>query len=149
MKGRGHSDGIDHVRGVSTLSRKQVRDRIRRRESLRDQDMRALDLSGLCFDELDVRRAKLAEANLTGSTFRGADLSEASLWHAKLRDVVFDGANLEGADLDTAILDGATFRGAKIRRAIFPCRRVSLSRIQQSVRTGSRVYVKSASVDKE
>ena len=122
-----------------TLSRKQVQDAIRKRNSLRDTDVRGEDLSGLAFDGMDLRNAKLAEADLTGCSFKQADLSGASLWNANLQDANLDGAILEETDLDFANLDGCTIRGARIRKAIFPLSQVDMDTINQAAQSGSRL----------
>ena len=85
-----------------TLSKKQIIDAISRQEVLIDCDMRGLDLTGVCFDGMDLRRCKLAECNLSRATSRGADLHLASLWHCECQDAVFDNANLEGTGLGLA-----------------------------------------------
>lgn len=126
-----------------TLSRKQVQDAIRKRNSLRDSDVRGEDLSGLAFDGMDLRNAKLAEADLSGCSFRQANLSGASLWNANLQDANLDGAILEEADLDFANLDGCTIRGARIRKAIFPVGQLDLESIQQAAQSGSRLRMES------
>ncbi len=115
--------------------------RLARGDSLADNDLRGLDLTGVCFDGADLRRAKLAESNLARATFRGADLSGASLWHSDCKDAVFDEANLEEADLDFANIDGCTFKNAKVRKAIFPNPRQTLDEVTQSVRTGKKIRV--------
>jgi len=130
-----------------TLSKKQILDAIVRRASLADCDMRGLDLSGTCFDGVDLRRSKLAECNLSRATFRGADLQAASLWHSECQDAVFDDANLEEADFDFSNLDGCTFHNAKIRKAIFPFTRLPLKAVIESVRTGKRVRMSRRSFD--
>lgn len=123
------------------LNKKQILEAIAKKEPLIDCDMRGLDLSGVCFDGMDLRRCKLGESNLSRATFRGADLYLASMWHSELQDAVFDEANLEEADLDFANLDGCTFKGAKVRKAIFPFSRLSLEKILDSVKTGKKVHM--------
>jgi len=130
-----------------TLSQKQVLDAISRGDAMIDCGLRGLDLTGVSFDGVDMRRAKLAECNLSRATFRGADLQLASLWHCECQDAIFDQANLEEADLDFCNLDGCSFRGAKIRKAIFPFSRLPLAKITESVRTGKRVRMASGPFD--
>jgi uncharacterized protein YjbI with pentapeptide repeats len=130
---------LDEFAGVRTLTRKQVGDMIRRRESLVEVDLRGCDLSGLSFDGLDLTAAKFGEANLSKCSFRGARLARASFWGSSLRDVTFDEADLEEADFDYANLDGVTLRGAKTRKAIFPLKRVSLESVRESVRSGRKL----------
>ena len=132
--------GNDPQAGIP-LTKKQVLERLRRKEGLAHQDMRGLDLSGICFDGFDVSHAKMAETDLCRASFRGADLTNASLWHANLRDASFDEAVLDDADFDMANLDGATFHNAKIRRTLFPLHHLPLDRIQESIRTGRRVVM--------
>jgi|OpeIllAssembly_1097287.scaffolds.fasta_scaffold383792_2 uncharacterized protein YjbI with pentapeptide repeats len=125
--------------GSVSLTKKQVADKVRRRETLADHDMRGLDLSCLCFDGMDLTRAKLAHSDLSHATFRRANLAWASLWGADLTEADFEGACLEDADLDQARLAGASFRGARIRRTLFPLAEVSLEEVQTSVRTGQKI----------
>ena len=131
------------------MTRKQIIDALTRGDSLADCDMRGIDLTGVSFDRADLRRAKLAECNLSRATFRDADLSGASLWHSICREAVFDDANLEEADLDFADLDGCTFHNAKVRKAIFPNPRMSLDEIQDSVRSGRRVRIEAKHLDED
>lgn len=124
---------------VRPVTKKQIMELIGRGAPLGTIDMRGIDLSGICFDGVDLSMAKLAECNLARSTFRGANLASASLWRADCTDACFDGANLEDADLDFTNLEGTTFRGAKIRKTIFPFHRVTMDQIQTAVRTGRRL----------
>jgi len=118
-------------------------------DSLADADLRGIDLTAMSFDGADLRRAKLAESNLSRATFRGADLSGASLWHSECREACFDDANLEEADFDFANIDGCTFRNAKVKKAIFPNPRVTLDEILASVRTSRRVKVEPKHLDED
>lgn len=124
---------------VKTLTRKQVVDMIRRGDSFEEADLRGVDLSGVAFDGINLRNAKLGDCNLQRASFRGADLTGASFWNANLREATLDAANLEEADFDYCNLDGVSFKDAKLRKAIFPFRRLPLEMIQRSVRTGQRV----------
>ncbi len=137
----------DDNRTSTSLTRKQVLDRLRRGESLTHQDMRGLDLYGICFDDTDLSYAKMADANLAKATFRRANLTGASLWHADLRDTLFEEANLEDTDFDMALLDGARFKAARLRRTLFPFERLPLEDVKESVRTGRRVFMDSSVTD--
>ncbi|MCB9760070.1 MAG: pentapeptide repeat-containing protein [Alphaproteobacteria bacterium] len=123
------------------LSRKQVLELLRRGKSLEQADIRGLDLSGLCFDGVNLRWTKLADANLARCSFRGADLTSASMWHANLKDAIFDEAVLDGADLDCANIDGCTFKDARIRKTIFPIPRDQMGQVMESIRLGTRIRV--------
>ena len=131
------------------MTKKQIVDALARGDSLADMDLRGLDLTATCFDGADLRRAKLAECNLSRATFRGADLSGASLWHSECREACFDEALLEEADFDFANIDGCTFRGAKVRKAIFPNPRQTLDEVTASVKTGRRVRVEVKQLDED
>ena len=124
-----------------SLSRKQVLDMLRKGRALVDSDLRGTDLSGICFDGVNLQWAKLADADLSRCSFRGANLSGASMWHANLKDCVFDESILGFADLDEANIEGCTFEGARIKKTTFPNPRVSLTLVEESVRTGTRVHV--------
>ncbi len=125
--------------GDAALTRKQVVEMIRRRDSLAEADLRGADMSLLCFDGLDLSYAKFAEANLLRSTFRGSNLTGASFFSANLKEVCLDGANLEEADLDYANLDGVTLHNAKVRKAIFPSKKLSATDVRNAVATGARL----------
>lgn len=133
--------------GGRSLTRKQLAEMIRRKESLHHVDLRSADLSGMVFDGLDLSWAKFGEANLTRCSFRNATLVGASFFGATLKDAVFDGADLEDADLDYAWLDGVSLKDAKVRKAIFPLRRVSMDTIRESVRTGKRLAMERIPLD--
>jgi uncharacterized protein YjbI with pentapeptide repeats len=124
-----------------SLTKKQVLDRLRRGETLAEADLRGLDLTSSSFDGVDLSYAKMAECTLVRCTFRGANLSGASLWQADLRDANFTNANLDDADLDMANLEGAILYKAKIRRTLFPMDRLSMERIQDSIRSGRRLVM--------
>ena len=131
------------------LTRKQVQDMLRRKQSFSSRDLRGVDLSGISFDGADMRDAKLAEANLYRCSFRGADLRGASMWQANLQDAVLDDANLEETDLDMANLDGTSFQSARIRKAIFPHQKIMLPQIEESVRSGRKIAMPSTMVRDE
>jgi uncharacterized protein YjbI with pentapeptide repeats len=121
------------------ISRKKVKDLLRKKMPLDSLDLRGADLEGVQFDDASLRWAKLAEANLRGCSFRRADLTGASLWNANLSGAVFEAAILDEADLDMADLDGCTFKNARIRKAIFPSQAAELQQVQSSIRTGDPV----------
>ena len=129
------------------LSKKQVLDILAKTKNLEEQDMRGIDLSGVCFDGANLQQAKMAECNLSRATFRDADLTGASLWHSDCKDAVFDGAILEEADFDFTYLAGCTFRNARVRKAIFPFNRVTLDKILHSVRTGKKLKMERGRYD--
>ncbi len=130
-----------------SLTRKQVLEALRKKESFEEADFRGCDLVGIGFDGANLARAKFGEANLTRASFKGAILVGASFFGATLKDASLEDANVEEADFDYANLDGVTFRGAKVRKAIFPLRRLALKDIQDSVRTGRRVQMEAMALD--
>lgn len=65
------------------------------------------DLSGLCFDGLDLRYADLSASDLTGIKAEGLQADRA----------MFTGASLMGARFVGASLDGAVFDRADLREA--------------------------------
>lgn len=121
------------------LTRKQVIEMIRKKESFVEADFRGCDLVGIAFDGLDLSNAKFAEANLSRCSFKGTNLSGASFFGATLKDASLEEANLEAADFDYANLDGVTFKGARFRKALFPYKRLSAEQIRASIRTGEPV----------
>ena len=85
---------------------------------------RIADFNKLCekIERLDLSRADLPEANLTGAKLLGANLQEADLRgadlsRADLMGAVLRGADLMGADLSRADLMGADLPGANLSRA--------------------------------
>lgn len=142
-------DDVDREDSTRVLSRKQIQDMIRKKESFVEVDLRACDVSGIVFDGLDLSYAKFGEANCQKASFRRAKLVGTSFWNANVREVSFEEADLEEADFDYANLDGSTFRAAKIRKAIFPVKRLSLNAVKASVRTGERVRMEAALHDDE
>ena len=139
----------DDFAAARPQNRKQVQEMIRKKESFVDADLRGCDLSGLCFDNLDLSMAKFAEANLSRTSFRGANLQGTSFFAASLKDAMLEECNLEDADFDYAWLDGVSLRGAKIRKAIFPLRKLPLAEIKESVRSGKRLKMDPVHVEDE
>jgi hypothetical protein len=72
-------------------------------------DLRRTDLSGLSFESVDLRRARLGHADLGRADMRDADLSE--IWAP---DISFEGSYMRGVNLDRAWLPRADFTGASI-----------------------------------
>jgi uncharacterized protein YjbI with pentapeptide repeats len=68
------------------------------------------DLSGVNFNDCDLRNADFREANLDGASFSGADLSGADLSYASMRGAVFFKTKLTGAKFQQANLTGASLR---------------------------------------
>lgn len=99
------------------VARDEVRRRVQAGESLAGEDLSDADLTGICFDGCDLRRAILARTQLDGATFRGADLEGASLTEARGAGVVFRGASLTGAELSGVELAGADFEDSGLERA--------------------------------
>ena len=69
--------------------------------------MQNAKLRGAWFNLTLMIGAKLARADLSGSTFLGTDLTGVNLAYAKLNGAMLIGANLSGADLRGADLSGA------------------------------------------
>jgi uncharacterized protein YjbI with pentapeptide repeats len=93
-----------------------------RRASLRRALLSGIDLSGADLTQADLRRAFLCNASLIGADLTQADLSRASLTSANLRganlsQVSLKWACLTGADLREANLTGADFTGADLTDA--------------------------------
>jgi hypothetical protein len=65
----------------------------------------------------DVQHIDLSRAVLTDAVLSGADLSRAVLTDAVLSGAVLSGANLTGANLSGAVLSGANLRGAVLTGA--------------------------------
>lgn len=85
-------------------------------------DLRGANLSGMNLKRVDLSGADLSGSNLVRSNFRRADLREAKLVSANLSLANLRRADLREADLDNAIihtpkLGGADFRRATLRNA--------------------------------
>ncbi|MFG1804620.1 pentapeptide repeat-containing protein [Micromonospora carbonacea] len=81
-----------------------------RRDTTRDQD--PLDLARANLTGADLTGANLARANLTGAILDGANLARANLAGADLTGANLLGANLLGANLDGATLFVTNLEGA-------------------------------------
>jgi uncharacterized protein YjbI with pentapeptide repeats len=75
------------------------------------------NLSGANLSEANLYGANLSEANLYGANLSGANLSEANLYGANLSEANLYGANLYGANLSEANLSGANLSGANLSGA--------------------------------
>src|SRR5688500_8201938 len=89
------------------------------RPSLREADLRALDLSGLNLTDTNLRRVDLRGATLTGANLRRADLRRADLSGATLRDAdlassILIETNLEGATLERCLVYGVSAWNVKL-----------------------------------
>jgi uncharacterized protein YjbI with pentapeptide repeats len=88
-----------------------------------------LDLEGVNFHDVDLRRVRFNEENLVGANFRncwlcyvdfvGADLTGADLRKATLNRAILRQAKLRHAKLDGVELNDCDFRGAVISKADF------------------------------
>jgi len=125
-----------------SLSRQQVQIVLKKEKSLIGCDLRGLDLSGLCFDDANLKSCKLAEANLSECSFNGANLTKASLWKANLKNAKLDNAVLTEADLEWSNLDGCSFFGAQIARAILPLQYVTLEQLHESISSGKKIVIR-------
>lgn len=85
-----------------------------RRCILDRQDLRNLDLTGA-----NLRSARFARADLSGSNLKNVDGFTAHFVSAILKGVTFDGARLSESDFTKADLEGASMVNADLRRARF------------------------------
>lgn len=74
------------------------------------------DLTGVRWQEADLRRASFRSASLTGADLAGADLAGADFYGADLEDADLCGADLTDADFSYANLRDADLRGADLTR---------------------------------
>jgi len=75
------------------------------------------DLYGRILTTVDLRMAKLKNANLFGASLENKDLSGADLSNANLKRANLDGAVLVGADLSNSNMIDAKVRGANLSNA--------------------------------
>ncbi|MEW6044512.1 MAG: pentapeptide repeat-containing protein [Thermoproteota archaeon] len=80
-------------------------------------DWSGCDLYGRVLTNVDLRMAKLRNANLYGATLVNKDLSGADLSGAVLKKTNLDGAILVGADLSYSNMIDAKVRGADLSSA--------------------------------
>jgi hypothetical protein len=93
-------------------------DRIDLREAkLSEADLGGADLSWTDLREADLTMADLSGAHLRWAKLRRVDLSNATLREADLREADLRGADLHKADLDTTDLGKADLRGADLSGA--------------------------------
>ncbi|MCA9733354.1 pentapeptide repeat-containing protein [candidate division KSB1 bacterium] len=81
--------------------------------------LRAADLNGFVFGEVNLSGANLSFAKLNHADFRKTNLQKADLHGAELKSAELDSAHLQYADFRKADLDDATFNGADIANADF------------------------------
>ncbi len=81
--------------------------------------LKFMDLSGKCFDGMDLRYAGLGKSRLVGTSFVGANLAWANFRFSNLSDADLTRADLRGADLtgDTTWL--TRLGGANLTGAVF------------------------------
>ncbi|MGQ0771887.1 MAG: pentapeptide repeat-containing protein [Nitrososphaerota archaeon] len=82
-------------------------------------DWSGCDLYGKVLTNIDLRMAKLKNANLFGASLQNKDLSGADLSHAILKNANLDGADLTGADLSHSSMIDAKVRNANLSDAKF------------------------------
>jgi uncharacterized protein YjbI with pentapeptide repeats len=80
------------------------------------------DLRGATLRESDLRKVNLGHANLTGATLRESDLTDATLGRADLTEADLGCANLTKAtlqesNLSEAVIEQAVFRDSTLERA--------------------------------
>jgi len=85
--------------------------------NLRRADLREADLSGSNLYGADLRGTNLGRANLRGTSFGEANLREADLSGSNLSGADLSGANLSGSNLSGGDLHKAGFNGANLRGA--------------------------------
>lgn len=87
--------------------------------TLKNADLKELDLLYANFNKTNLTDATLTRANLFHASFLNADLKNADFSEACLRRANLCGADLTNADFSHADLRGANFAGAKIDGACF------------------------------
>ena len=92
---------FSHTMTNNTMRRTIIR-AVMCKVNLADADLGGLDLSDLCFNEM----------NLSGTSFRYSDIQYSSFDHANLTGTDFSFARLGGAALPYAKLGGAKWKGA-------------------------------------
>ena len=120
----------DMENAAQTLGRLMGNPRLREKDidlrtlplDLRNTNLQAFDLKGLCFERARLTEAQLQGARLERAQLRGvflveAELQEASLSEARLQDARLNRAQLQGANLDGARLQGAALSGAQLQEA--------------------------------
>lgn len=117
-----HTDGADARATVERAAREGV--------TVRNADLRGLDLDGLVASAADLTGAdfslstmigaRLDGAKLTGCTFTHADISGASFRDASLINAAFTGTAASHARFDSAYLVGSRFSRCRLVESAFP-----------------------------
>ena len=84
------------------------------RADLREADLSFAVLRGVDLDHVQLQRANLRHADMTGASLWQADLRDADLRSASLRGAKLDHADLSGANLHGADCTGGSFWGARL-----------------------------------
>lgn len=87
--------------------------------NLKDADLSNMNLAGIDFIYVNLKRADLSAANLSdGAMFRSANLFSANLKKTTLRDSFLVAADLSASDLSDADLSNASLFSANVSRAV-------------------------------
>ncbi len=97
-------------------------------------DWSGCDLYGRILTNVDLRMAKLKNANLFGAILKNKDLSGADLTNANLKKANLDGALLIGADLSHSNIIDAKVRGADLSNA-----KMTFAKLYRTDFTGSKL----------
>jgi len=84
------------------------------RADLREADLSYASLRGVDMDHVQLQRANLRHADLTGASLWQANLRDADLRSASLRGAKLDHADLSGADLHATDCSEGSFWGARL-----------------------------------
>jgi hypothetical protein len=84
---------------------------------------------------VDLRDARLVEADLTMMNFSGADLSGATLTNARVTN-----ADLSGANLTFAKLSGADLSGTRLNQSVLDNTDFSYAVFDDAILAGARLY---------
>lgn len=114
--------GLDPKRKGAVIKFLQEADLINEKEtviSLKDADLREVDLKGKYIPFVNLENAILDNANLENANLTGSNLSNTHLKNANLYSVGFQSANLFRADIENANLIKADLTGATLTYAHF------------------------------
>jgi uncharacterized protein YjbI with pentapeptide repeats len=93
-----------------------------RRAELADANLSGADLKNADLERADAKRANLSGADLSGANLlrfcaEGANLASADLSYIRAESCSFDAADAEGASFEGALLRDSSFRDGNLKRA--------------------------------
>lgn len=104
--------------------RERLLDRIAHGESVEAMDLSGIDLSGLCFKDMDFSLVLFKGANLSQTSFENCRFGEtafcfATLQGARFKDCRFEGSNLNQCHFERAVFENCRFEKLMLSQLVF------------------------------